>query len=151
MRDQTFRPETYVVDRTISPPYVAQQTVAVYPTAQRAQQVLTSSQEQWESCARSTVTEDVPPENSRAFDFGTVRRNGDLLTVSMAANSYVGASACQQALGVRDNVVVGTRSCNYIEETAATAFTGDGWPTNPDWAKDDAQRLAQSMLDKVTI
>lgn len=151
MRDQTFRPETYVVDRTISPPYVVQQTVAVYPTAQRAQQVLTSSQEQWESCARGTVTEDVPPENSRAFEFGTVRRNDDLLTVSMAANSYVGASACQQALGVRDNVVVDTRSCNYIEEMAATAFTGDGWPTNPDWAKDDAQRLAQSMLDKVTI
>lgn len=150
MRDQTFRPETYVVDRTISPPYVVQQTVAVYPTAQRAQQVLTSSQKQWESCAKSIVTEDVPPENSRAFELGTVQRNGDLLAVKMAANSYVGASACQHVLGVRDNVVIGTRSCNFQEESAATAFTGDDWPTDPDWADDDAQRLAQSMLDKVT-
>ena len=131
MRDQTFRPETYVVDRTISPPYVVQQTVAVYPSAQRAQQVLTSSQEQCESCARSTVTEEVPPENARAFELGTVRRNGDLLTVSMAANSYVGASACQQVLGVRDTVVVGTRSCNHLKESAATAFTAKAGPPTP--------------------
>jgi PknH-like extracellular domain len=150
MRDQTFRPEPYVIDKTISPPYIVEQTVSVYPTAQQAQAVLTSSQQQWESCARSTVTEDVPPENSRAFELGTVQRNGDLLAVPMAANSYVGASACQQVLGVRDNVVVGTRSCNFLEETAATSFTGDNWPTDPAWADNDAQRLAQLMLDKAT-
>ena len=150
MRDQTFRPETYVADTTITPPWIVEQTATVYPTAQQAQAVLTSSQQQWESCATSAVTEDVPPENVREFELGTVQRNGDLLTVSMASNNHNGAQACQQALGVRENVVVGTRSCNNLEDSAATAFTGTGWPVNPNWASDEAQRLAQMMLDKVT-
>lgn len=110
----------------------------------------TSSQDQWETCARSTVTEDVPPENNRTFELVAVQRNGDLLTVPMAANSYVGATACQQVLGVRENVVVGARSCHSQEDSTGTAFTGNNWPANPAWADDDAQRLAQLMLDKVT-
>lgn len=91
------------------------------------------------------------PRIRASLSFGMVQRSGDLLTVPMAANSYVGASACQQALGVRDNVVVGVRSCNFLEESATTAFTGNNWPTNPGWASDDAERLAQTMLDKVAV
>lgn len=151
MRDQTFRPEPYVFDRTITPPWIVEQTVTVYPTAQQAQAVLNLSQQQWESCATSTVTEDVPPENSREFELGTVQRNGDLLTVSMASNNHNGAQACQHALGMRENVIVGTRSCNNLEESAATAFTGTDWPVNPNWASDEAQRLARSILEKVTV
>ena len=151
MRNQTFRPQTYVYDERISPPWVVEQTVAVFPTAEEAQAVLTSSQDQWQSCANSVVTEDVPPENSREFSFGPVVRAGELLTVPMVANSHVGAQACRQVLGIRENVVVVTRSCNNIEETSEMALGGGGWPTDPDWATNDAERLAQVMLDKVVI
>jgi serine/threonine-protein kinase len=151
MRDQTFRPETYVVDDVIQPPYVVEQTVVVYATAQQAQAVLTSSQSEWNSCAKDAVTERIPPENSRDWVLGVVQRSGDLVTVPMAANSHIGPAACQQALGARDNVVVGARRCDYWEEPATTAFTGSTWPTNPEWASDDAERLAQLMLDRVVI
>jgi serine/threonine-protein kinase len=151
MRDQTFRPEPYVVDEVIQPPYVVEQTVVVYPTGQQAQAVLNSSQDQWNSCAKDAVTERLPPEDSRDWVLGAVQRNGNLVTVPMAANSHIGPAACQQALGARDNVVVGARRCDYWEESAATAFTGSTWPTNPNWASDDAERLAHLMLDKVVI
>lgn len=151
MRDQTFRPEPYVFDRTINPPWILEQTVVVYPTAQAARAVYATSENQWESCAADVVTEDVPPENNRAFQLGPVESNGDLLTVSMATNNHNGAQACQQVLGVRENVVIGTRSCDNIEESAATAYAGAGWPVNPNWASDDAQRVAEEMLDKVQI
>jgi serine/threonine protein kinase len=149
MRDQTFRPETYVSDETITPPWIVEQTVTVYPTAEAAQALTMASQKEWESCAASTVTEDVPPEDVREFSLGTVQRNGDMLTVSMASNNHNGAQACQHALGVRENVVVGTRSCNDVAESSATEFTGSGWPVNTNWASDEAGRLAQVMLGKV--
>lgn len=151
MRDQTFRPEPYVFDRTINPPWIVEQTVVVYPTAEAAQAVYAASQQRWQSCAADTVTEDVPPENNRAFQLGAVQDSGDLLTVSMAANNHNGAQACQQVLGVRENVVVGACSCDNIEESASTGYSGAGWPVNPNWASDDARQLAQLMLDKVQV
>lgn len=151
MRDQTFRPEPYVFDRTINPPWIVEQTVVVYPTVEAAEAVYAASLQQWQSCAADVVTEDVPPENNRAFQLGTVQNTGDLLTVSMAANNHNGAQACQQVLGVRENVVIGTRSCDNIEETASTGYSGAGWPVNPNWASDDARQLAQLMLDKVQV
>ena len=64
----------------------------------------------------------------------------------MAANSYVGVSACQHVLGVRYNVVIGTRRCNFQEESAATAFTGNDWPTDPigpkAWADDSRAAIS---------
>lgn len=150
MRDQTFRPYFYRHDETISPPWVVEQTVAVFPTVNSANAVLASSQDQWQSCANSGVTETVPPEDSRQFGLGPVNRTADLLTISMASNGPKGgAFACQQALGVRENVVVGTRSCIVVEETYETEMNSAGWPTNPDWATNDAERLARAMLDKV--
>lgn len=151
MRDQTFRPEAYVVDRAINPPWIVEQTVIVYPNAKAAQAVYAASQEQWNSCAADVVTEDVPPENNRAFQLGAVQDNGELLTVSMAANDHNGAQACQQALAVRENVIIGTRSCDNVEESASTGYSGTGWPVNPNWAGDEARQLAQIMLDKVQV
>jgi hypothetical protein len=151
MRDQTFRPETYVVDDVIQPPYVVEQTVVVYATAQQAQAALTASQNQWSLCAKGAVTERLPPEDSRDWVLGAVIRSGDLVTVPMAANSHIGPAACQRALGARDNVVVGTRRCDYWEGSATTAFTGSEWPTDRNWASDDAGRLAQLMPDRAVI
>jgi hypothetical protein len=51
-------------------------------------------------------------ESGHTYTVGKVQREGDLLTVSMAAVSGLdGANACQHALGARANVVVGARSC----------------------------------------
>jgi hypothetical protein len=74
-----------------------------------------------------------------------------LLTVPMASNgAMTGAAACQQVLGVRGNVVIGTRSCNGIEQSAATNYDPiRGWPTDPRWATNDAARMASAMLEKV--
>jgi hypothetical protein len=56
--------------------------------------------------------------------------------------------ACQQVLGVRDNVVVGTRSCNYIEQSPDILINT---PADPNRATNDAASMAKAMLDKVKI
>jgi hypothetical protein len=54
-----------------------------------------------------------------------------------------GADACQQALGVRENVVVEVRTCEAPNLTAP--------PDSPDlaWAVPDAERVAKAMLENV--
>ena len=53
MRDQTFIPEPYVSDPTGAPPDRLEQTVAVFPSAEQAQAVLTSSETQWRVCTNT--------------------------------------------------------------------------------------------------
>jgi hypothetical protein len=63
-----------------------------------------------------------------------------------------GPAACQQVLGARENVIVGTRSCNDIEQSTATNYDPvRGWPTDPKWASNDAEHLANAMLAKVKV
>jgi hypothetical protein len=73
--------------------------------------------------------------------------------VKMASNgAMIGASACQQVLCVRDNVVIATRSCNGVHPSARTNYDPvSGWPSDPRWANNDASRLADAMIDKVKI
>jgi serine/threonine-protein kinase len=132
-------------------PESLEQTVAVFPSADLAQKFLTSSQTQWNTCANSEVDVVLGFENGRGFRLGSVQREGNVITVSMASNGALsGPHACQQALGARENVVVQARSCNGIEQSTATNYDPvRGWPTDPKWASDDAARLANAMLDKV--
>ena len=66
----------------------------------------------------------------------------------MAAISGLdGANACQHALGVRDNVVVGARSC----VTPPGVTPGGSTAAEPSWAGNDGQRVATAMLGKVKI
>lgn len=152
MRDQTFTPEPYVYDATGSAPYGVEQTVIVFPNSAQAAAVVASAEDRWQRCASGEVYQTVPPENGFDWKLGGVARRGDVLTVSMASNSHIGPRACQQVLGIRKNVVVGTRSCNDVDQSFATEFdpVRNGWPVDLSWATDDAERLATAMLNKIT-
>jgi serine/threonine-protein kinase len=136
-----------------SGPYLLQQTAVVFPSAEQAQGFLTSSQSQWDSCTKTEVDVVLGYENGRGYTLGDVQRRGDLLTVSMASNGALsGAEGCQQVLGVRENVVVETRSCNGVGESANTNYdlAKQRWPSDPSWAANYAERVATAMLNNVT-
>jgi serine/threonine protein kinase, bacterial len=153
MHDQTFTNEPYAYNATGSAPEVLEQTVIVFPSADQAQTVVASAQNQWRSYATGEVDQKAGPESGYGWKLGDVQVHGELLTVSMASNgAMTGPTACQQVLGARDNVVVGTRSCNDIEQSAATNYDPiRGWPTDPRWATNDAGRMANAMLEKVKV
>ena len=71
--------------------------------------------------------------------------------MKMSSNgAEIGAVACQQVLGVRDNVVVAVRSRNGVEPSARTNYDPvSGRQSDPRWANNDASRLAGAMLEKV--
>jgi serine/threonine-protein kinase len=124
-----------------------EQTAAVFPSADLAQALLASSQTQWNACTHSRVDVTLGYENGRGFTLGSVQRQDDLITVSMASNDgLTGPDACQQALGARDNVVVETRTCE-VPSVASSPMD----PADPKWAGPDAERLANAMLNKVKV
>lgn len=145
MHDETLeQPGGYT---TNSGPIHVEQTVVVYPTPQQATTVLTSSQHQWESCAKGRVrlgTVGQNGENGLTFELGTVQRRDDVLTVPMIANSQEsGGAACQQAMAARNNVLVGVRSCRNPEPPPGQLDANIGS------VRDDAEQLAGAMLDKI--
>jgi serine/threonine protein kinase len=153
LRDQTFSTQPFATNATASVPADLEQTVIVFPSAAQAQAVVDAAQNQWRTCARSEVDQRTSFEASYGWHLGDVQGQSDLLSVKMASNgAETGATACQQALGARQNVVVGTRSCGGIEPSAATNYDAvRGWPKDPSWATNDAARLANAMLGKVKV
>jgi serine/threonine protein kinase len=151
MRDQTFVPRPYVYDPTVSAPNSLEQAAIVFPSAARAQAVLTSAQDQWKTCADGEIDQKAGPESSDGWKLSNVQREGDVLSVKMSSNgAEIGAAACQQVLAVRDNVVVTVRGCNGVEPSAQTNYdSATGWPSDPRWAHNDASRLAAAMIEKV--
>lgn len=131
------------------PPYLLQQTAAVFPSAAEAEAFMGRSQKQWDACTANDVDVTLGYENSASYALSSVQRYSDLMTVSMADNGGLhGARACQQAMGVRNNVVVETRSCNVpnIENTYDPA---KGWQRNPNWARPIAENIARAMLENI--
>ena len=128
-------------------PYYVEQSAAVFSSAEQAQHLLKSSQSQWDTCSSSEVDVTLGFENGRSFKLGDVKHEGDLITIRMASwGGLNGLHACQQALGVRANVVVEARTC---EEPSVPNFTPND-PVNPAWASPTAAPLANAMLNKVT-
>ena len=129
-----------------------EQTAVVLRSANEAERLLTSSQAPWDACANGEVDVTLGYENWRGFRLGSVERQDDLLIVPMAAKQMLGSNpgieACQQVIGVRDNVVVGTRSCNYIEQSPDILINT---PADPNRATNDAARMARAMLAKVKV
>lgn len=124
--------------------YLLQQTVAVFASAEQAQQFLESAQAQWESCSKIEVDATFGFENGRGFTLGNVQRQGNLISLKMASPAGENpAIACQQALGAEENVVVETRTC-AVPDMNASPPTSD-----PNWATRDAERVAEAMLQKV--
>jgi hypothetical protein len=151
MRDQTFAQQPYEYSATASPPTNLEQTAIVFPSADQAQAVLTSAQDQWKTCAAGEIDQKAGPETGYGWKLSSVQPEGDVLSVKMSSNgAEIGAVACQQVLGVRDNVVITVHSCNGIEPSARTNYDSvSGWPSDPRWANNDASRLAEAMIEKV--
>jgi serine/threonine-protein kinase len=147
MKTQTFG---HVYGSGSNAPHLIDQAAAVFASAEQAQAFLSSSQQQWETCAKGEVDATLGFENGAGYVLGDVERDGDVITVSMATNSGLnGPDACQQALGVRENVVVEARTCEIPNVTNAYDPTR-GWTRDPAWASPYAQRLAEAMLANVT-
>jgi serine/threonine-protein kinase len=131
-------------------PHLLEQTAAVYPSAEQAQDFLTSSQAQWSTCAKGDVDATFGFENGAGYALGKVQRQGDLITVSMATNGGLnGPDACQQTLGAHENVIVETRTCQ-VPNVVTNFDPVKGWPRDPGWAVPEAERVATSMLQNVT-
>jgi PknH-like extracellular domain len=130
-------------------PHLLEQTAAVYPSAGQAQDFLTSSQAQWNTCAGGEVDANFGFENGAGYALGKVQRQGDLITVAMATNSGMnGPDACQQSLGVHENVIVETRTCQ-VPAVVTSYDPVQGFPRDPGWAVPDAERVAKAMLANV--
>lgn len=134
---------------TDGPPYLLQQTAVVFSTAADATAFLKRSQNQWEACAANDVDATLGYENSASYALGSVARSGDLMTVSMATNGGLnGPRACQQAMGVRSNVIVETRTCN-VPNIQNSYDPARGWQRNPNWASPIAEKVATAMLQNI--
>jgi serine/threonine-protein kinase len=121
-----------------------EQTAAIFSSADQAQQFLKSSQAQWDTCSRSEVDATLGFENGRGYTLGRVQQQGDLITVAMASpGGERAAEACQQALGVQENVVVEARTCTTPSVDAAPGTS------DPNWANRDAERTAKALLANV--
>lgn len=151
MQDETLEPPRGAYNirvDTVGPKHV-EQAVVIYPTSEQAGTILGSSQRQWQSCASGQVrlgTVGQNGENGLTFDLGGVQLRNGVLTLPMVANSQEsGGSACQQALAVRANVVVGVRSCRDPKPPPGEL--------NADVSsvRNDADQLATAMIDKVTV
>nr|WP_308289992.1 sensor domain-containing protein [Mycolicibacterium sp. PAM1] len=157
MKTESFSPGPHVTGD--EGPWQLQQTAAIFPSAASVKSFLAEQQRQWAACSKPAD----PPypnfpdidvsvvygyENGRSFILGNVERIEDTIVVSMASNDPLwGAHACQQALGVRNNVVVEARTCQVPRNAASI----DGLePADPNWALPHAQHLVTAMLDKVT-
>jgi serine/threonine kinase PknH len=128
-------------------PHLLQQTGAVLPSVEDAQQFLTSSEGKWKACGSLKVSATFGYESGAGYILGGVVSQGDLITVGMASTNNLGptngADACEQAMGVRKNVVVEVRTCEAPDLTSA--------PASPDlvWVVPDAEKVAKAMLDNV--
>jgi hypothetical protein len=134
---------------TAGSPYLLQQTAAVFPSSAEAETFLERSQKQWEACSTNEVDATLGYENSASYILGSVQRDGDLMTVSMATNGGLnGPRACQQAMGLRSNVIIETRTCN-VPDVQNTYDPARGWQKNPNWASPIAEKAAKAMLDNI--
>lgn len=133
---------------------LVEQTVVVFPTAQQAHAVLSSSTIQWQECASghpleypsdASISHDAGYERGWSWTLTDVAVGVDRITTRMTAVSNLNgnAPACQMALGVRVNVVVKTKTC---WDTGTNPYEPD-----PALAGDFADRLAAAMLDRVVL
>lgn len=123
-------------------PHLLQQTAAAFPSAEEAQQLLTRAESKWKACTSLRVEASFGYESGAGFILGRVVRQNGMITLPMASTTNVGptngADACQQALGVRENVVVEVRTCEAPNLTA----TPDA--PNLAWVVPDAERVARA-------
>jgi serine/threonine protein kinase len=153
IRDQTLDPSSYTIGNQV------EQTAIVFPTAEKAQVVLTSQTKQWQACA-SRPNPYPPPtrglqmgqrhgEGGLTWTLAEVQVGEDLIVVKMAGydNEAGSDQVCEQALGVRANVLVKIRACDDISQS----YRGNPVFTDTSMAGDYGERLANAILKRVTF
>jgi serine/threonine-protein kinase len=144
-----IKTQTFGTPAGINPgsPHLVQQTAAVFPSAEGAQQLLSSSERTWKACASQKVDATFGYESGAGYIFSNVVDQAEMITLAMASTNNMGptngADACQQALATRQNVVVEVRTCQ------APNLTSPPTSPNPAWAVPDAERVARAMLENV--
>ncbi len=152
LRDQTLDPSSYTVGHQI------EQTAVVFPSPEKAQAQLASQTKQWQTCAN--LPSEVPGttglqmgqrhgEGGYTWTLANVAVGDNLITVKMAGydNEAGSDQLCQQALGVRANVVVKVKACRDITLPVGSSPIF----TDTSAAGDYGARLANAMLDKVKV
>ncbi|UCA22917.1 serine/threonine-protein kinase PknH/PknJ [Mycobacterium kansasii] len=128
-------------------PHLLDQTARVFSSYEAAQQFRGSARGKWTACASDKVYAHFGYESGAGFILSNVASEDALITVGMASTTNVGptngADACQQAMGVRENVVVEVRSCEAPNLSVP--------PNAPDltWVIPDAARVAMQMLTHI--
>jgi Protein kinase domain/PknH-like extracellular domain len=148
IRDQTLDPSSYTAGVQV------EQTAIVFPAPNQAQALMASQTKQWQTC--TNLPSSVPGmtglqmgqrhgEGGYAFTLSSVSVGPDMVTLKMAGydNENGGRPACQQALGIRANVLVKVRACQDID-SGGLIFQ------DTSAAGDYGQLLAQAMLQRVT-
>jgi serine/threonine protein kinase len=152
IHDETFAREPYVYNPNGSGPTALEQTAIVFPSEADADSTLAAAQKQWRECTTGYVDQKAGPESGYRWNFGAIQHRGDVMSVKMASNGAMdGAAACQQALGIRANVIITIRACNEVAQSPGFDQVHETWPTNPEWANNDAARLADAMLAKIKV
>ncbi len=148
IRDQTLDPSNYTSGNQL------EQTAVVFPSVEAAQASWATQTKQWQSCTE--LPSEVPGttglqmgqrngEGGYAWTLSTVKVAADMITLSMAGYDNEAGSdrACQQALGVKNNVLIKVAACQGIQtnqlvfqDTSAAGSYG--------------QRLARAILEKIT-
>lgn len=157
MKTESFAPASY--GPTYYGPSRLEQTVAVFPTAADAQNLFAEQQRQWHECGNQAhppypdnpetdVGVTLGYEQGRGFTLGKIQRDGgDIISLSMASNDGLnGPDACQQSMGIRDNVIVEARTCKAPNLPSISPMVRP----DPKWAMPVAQQLVAAMLNKVS-
>ncbi|BBZ15798.1 sensor domain-containing protein [Mycolicibacterium gadium] len=99
-----------------------EQTVVLYPSADKAQDFFEQSKAQWESCNDSTVS---VADGGDAYDWDIENFNAeDALITQVTTQQDAAGWACQHALSPVSNITVEVWACSYSpEDEAATIVT----------------------------
>lgn len=100
-----------------------EQTVVLYPSADKAQDFFEKSKTQWESCNDSTVS---VGEGGDAYDWDIENFNAeDALVTQVTTQRDAAGWACQHALSPVSNITVEVWACSYSPEDEAATIVND--------------------------
>jgi hypothetical protein len=116
VRDQVMREDVTDNDHWV------EQTVVLYPSADKAQKFFDDSKTMWEDCANSSMSVD-DGGSSYLWELAEVTSEDALIT-QMTTQEDADGWACQHALSLVSNVTVEAWACGYtIVDEAATIAT----------------------------
>jgi hypothetical protein len=100
-----------------------EQTVVLYPSADKAQKFFDKSKAQWEECSNYTVSVD---NSGTAYDWEIAEVTAeDTLITQVTTQQDAGGWACQHALSPVSNITVEVWACSYSPGDEAASIAND--------------------------